>query len=1199
MSRLLLGQFVSTIANKLGTTSPLVAFTWAPGSVVVGLTPWILGFQRTSIAFDLSLNSRTTTLFWLGLGLILGWLGGQSLQRSQVSYFKQLLLKRLSLNSQAELDARIRQQAAIAQLGQLALQVRDLNQIFDATVKCLAAVLQIDYAKILAYDAKAHNLRIEAGVGWQPSVIIGQTTVPADTFSQAGYTLLCQEPVIVNNLACELRFQGTDILLSHGIVSGISVVIPGETGPFGVLSVHTTKARRFSPDDIYLFEAIAHLLSAAIERRNAEVKLQLMERAINASSNGVIITDPRQPDNPIVYANQAVEKITGYSQTELLGQNCRIFQGENTNSSALTSLRQSLQTAQACHVTLLNYRKDNSPFWNELYISPVFDHQCNLTHFVGIQTDVTEPKSAQAVLIETQTRLSQIVNTNSDALIVVNRDGLIQFANPAAEKLFGRPQTDLLDHWLGKLYVVSDIAEITIVQPTGNAVIAEMRVVELTWDGESAFLASLRDVTQRVETDAEIRKTRNFLQAIVDHLPVALFVKEVQSHNFGEYRLWNPACEKVFDLTAEQVIGKTANDIFPTSIACSIEQQDRLLVKNGNPIDIPEEHINQHVIHTIKVPICGDDGDVSYLLCISEDLTARKQTEAALAEQEIQYRRIVETAAEGIWIVDSDYVTYFANQQMADMLGFDLEELEGRSLLSFLAPSSHALALAKLNQRSSHLSISTPPDFEFLRKDGKSLWGNVSTTPHLDHQGNYLGSLVMVNDVTHRRQMEKQLMHSALHDDLTELPNRLLFFNRLEHRIQRAKTTDATQAAVLFLDLDRFKLINDSLGHIVGDKLLVAIARRLEKHLGSEDTLARLGGDEFAILLNDIQDIKAAVQIADCINQALSRSFKLNDYDIYTTVSIGIALVKPSYQQAEALLRDADNAMYQAKERGKACYAIFDEAMHQQSLQRLHLENDLQRALESQALELYYQPIVQLSTMEIKGFEALLRWHHPKQGLVDPAEFIPIAEETGLIVPIGLWVMETACQQLARWRKQFSCCQDWTISLNLSGQQLLDQHLINHVLVSLLRSGLPNACLKLEITESSLIENTTVATHICNTLRQKGIKLAIDDFGTGYSSLNYLHRFPFHTLKIDQQFVARLSDRAEDNAIVKTVAHLAHNMSMDVVAEGIETQQQAQFLQHIGCEYGQGYLFSPPLPAVQAQALIHKQNLSVTPENYG
>ncbi|MCM3901753.1 MAG: bifunctional diguanylate cyclase/phosphodiesterase [Pyrinomonadaceae bacterium] len=432
---------------------------------------------------------------------------------------------------------------------------------------------------------------------------------------------------------------------------------------------------------------------------------------------------------------------------------------------------------------------------------------------------------------------------------------------------------------------------------------------------------------------------------------------------------------------------------------------------------------------------------------------------------------------------------------------------------------------------------------------------------------------------------KEHFRHAAFHDALTDLPNRALLTEHIKLAIERPRGRDEFLFAVLFLDLDRFKNINDSLGHIAGDQLLIATARALETCLRPMDTVARLGGDEFAILLDGLENQSHAIAVAERIQQALTRPFNLIGHEVYITASIGITLSNGNYTDPENVLRDADTAMYRAKEGGKARFEVFDGTMHSHAVALLKLENDLRRAIERNEFQVYYQPIICLETDELFGFEALVRWNHPERGLVSPDTFIPVAEETGLIVDIGQQVLHESCRQMREWHVS-SPGKPLTICVNLSAKQFAQPDLIGRVKQTLEDTGLAAEYVKLEITESVVMKNAEIATAMLMQLCALGVHLSIDDFGTGYSSLSYLHRFPVKTLKIDRSFIGRMGQGGENTEIVRTINTLAQNLGMEVVAEGVETVEQLEQLKSMSCTLGQGYLFSRPLDANAANAYI-------------
>jgi diguanylate cyclase (GGDEF)-like protein len=479
----------------------------------------------------------------------------------------------------------------------------------------------------------------------------------------------------------------------------------------------------------------------------------------------------------------------------------------------------------------------------------------------------------------------------------------------------------------------------------------------------------------------------------------------------------------------------------------------------------------------------------------------------------------------------------------------------------------------------------------YINKLGYPVWVMSSASLVRKSNGEPLHLIVQVQDITERKHAEEQLHHAAFYDAMTGLPNRSLFTDQLQLAIERVKQSPDQVFAVLFLDVDRFKNINDSLGHVLGDQLLITIASRLKKCVRPEDTVARFGGDEFAILLNSIKHSVDAIRVADRVRLELAESFNLCGQEIFTTASIGIALSSMGYNQPDELLRDADTAMYRAKAQGKGRHEVFDKGMHSRAISLLQLENDLRRAVEREEFVIHYQPIIKLDTGIISGFEALVRWEHPERGLVSPADFIPIAEETELIVPIGKWVLREACRQMRQWQSESPAAASLSISVNLSSKQLKQAGLVEDVQQTLQEMNLAPSSLRLEITESVVMENVETATAMLRQLRSLDIQLSIDDFGTGYSSLSYLHRLPVNNLKIDRSFVSRMRPGNENSAIVQTVITLARNLNMETVAEGIETEEQLAQLKALACVYGQGYLFSKPVNAELAGELL-RNNLA-------
>jgi len=551
-----------------------------------------------------------------------------------------------------------------------------------------------------------------------------------------------------------------------------------------------------------------------------------------------------------------------------------------------------------------------------------------------------------------------------------------------------------------------------------------------------------------------------------------------------------------------------------------------------------------------------------------------------------RFRSAFDNAAIGMALVTPEGRWLQVNHSLCRLLGYSERELMAIDYLKVLHPNDLSPALANFKDLLRGRIPACQMEKRYIHKSGEEVWGLWSASLAQDAHARTPNLIFQIQDITIRKQAEEKLHHDAFHDALTGLPNRALFTDHVKLAIARLHRRGDQRFAVLYLDLDRFKVINDSLGHLGGDQLLIGIARRLENCLRPGDTIARIGGDEFTVLLEDIGDGSEVAQIAERIQNEISAPFNLSGREVFTTVSMGIALSSQEYERPEDILRDADTAMYRAKGLGKARHETFDTGMHSQAIKLLQLETDLRRAVERREFFVVYQPIMSLASESLRGFEALVRWHHPIRGLISPMEFIPVAEETGMIVQIGEWVLREACTVMQRWQQIYPSDPRIFVCVNLSVKQFSQQDLIEKVSVILRETKLPAASLKLEITESAVMENVETATRMLTELRELGVQLAMDDFGTGYSSLSNLHRFPINTLKIDRSFITHMVENNENAEIVRTISGLAHNLGMDVVAEGVETREQLEILRGLGCQFGQGYFFSKPIDSKGAEDFI-------------
>jgi diguanylate cyclase (GGDEF)-like protein/PAS domain S-box-containing protein len=582
-----------------------------------------------------------------------------------------------------------------------------------------------------------------------------------------------------------------------------------------------------------------------------------------------------------------------------------------------------------------------------------------------------------------------------------------------------------------------------------------------------------------------------------------------------------------------------------------------------------------------RIVASGDDE----ALTMVRDITARKRAEMALKESEERYALAAKGANDGLWDWDLRTNEIHYSSRWKQMLGFSDAEIGNNpdEWIGRIHQDDSDRVKLEINAHIEGVSTHFQSEYRLLCKDGGYRWVLCRGMAVYDDQGSAYRIAGSQTDITEERRMSEQLLREAFYDALTGLPNRALFMDRLGHAVRRGKRQGNHHFAVLFLDLDRFKLINDSLGHQAGDSLLIETAERIGMLIRPGDTVARLGGDEFVVLLEDIEDGTNAARIADRIRGAFHKPFLLNDREVFVTASIGIAINSNEYERPEDMLRDADIAMYRAKADQQGDHVLFDPSMQKATIEFLELQNDLRRALERSEFCLHYQPILDLETNKIVCLEALIRWNHPTKGLVPPGSFIPLAEETGLIIPIGDWVLETACRQLKAWHEQGS---QVLVAVNLSARQLRDPNLADVVAKVLHDTGIQANSLELEITESMVMRDWEIVEATLERLRALGVRLCLDDFGTGYSSLNYLHRMPVTKLKIDRSFLGRTDVGIERHDIVRTILDLANRLEIEVVAEGIETERQFTQLRNMKCKMGQGFYFARPLDEVSASELV-------------
>lgn len=782
-------------------------------------------------------------------------------------------------------------------------------------------------------------------------------------------------------------------------------------------------------------------------------------------------------------------------------------------------------------------------------------------------------------------------------VILANQEDRVNFMNAEAETLTG---------WKSELACGRSLADVFLVdspRPTGDSPITplqprrfnlvrldlsrvpiEYRLVPFGHNDEGGVAAVFRSVEHQVGLQEALQASRRKYKELIDTVDGIVWEADIEQTRFmfvskqAEAILGYPVLAWLEPHFFEHIIHNEDLDYLCRT------QSEGVLTGKGYTAEYRLLSCTGQVVWVKdSVTVIHKDDKPQKLRGIMIDITQRKAAEHELFESEQRYRTLVDAAPDLIFSLsggDARFLTI--NQAFRNITGWDTDEWVGKPFAGVVAEDDVNTALETYR---SVLSGDTVRGLEISLRtaSGEQRIGEMTCKPMI------VDSKVptvfgIVRDVTERKRTEQQLVRSAFYDALTGLPNRALFMERLSQAIMRCKRT-SENFAVLFIDLDRFKVINDSLGHSHGDSLLIQAAERLRTCLRPNDVVGRLGGDEFVVLLNDVPDVNLAVLVADRIQKSILLPFRLQGQEVFTSASIGIAMGTPCYDRGEEILRDADIAMYRAKFLGRARYQLFDASMRRHAMQLLELETDLRRAVERNEFHVVYQPIFELKGERISSFEALVRWDHPERGTTMPGDFMSIAEETGLIMPLGRWILESVCKQMAEWRAVLGPDFPLTLSVNISGKQFSQPDFLDEVKEILEETGACPLDLNFEITESALIENPLMAEDTVQKLRELGIRLHLDDFGTGYSSLGYLHRFPVDTIKIDKFFIETM-DRPENKELVRTILVLAQNLGKDAVAEGIETPDQLRQLEQMGCRYGQGFLLAQPLEVPEAFELI-------------
>jgi diguanylate cyclase (GGDEF)-like protein/PAS domain S-box-containing protein len=654
----------------------------------------------------------------------------------------------------------------------------------------------------------------------------------------------------------------------------------------------------------------------------------------------------------------------------------------------------------------------------------------------------------------------------------------------------------------------------------------------------------------------------------------------------GTLRYVNPAFERVLGYDPEEVVGKmnVLDHVHPDDLSHVLEETEKAMAEGGIATNKAEYRFRHKDGSWRWMESIGtyllEDPAVGGVVVASRDVTERKEAEE-------RYRTLVERVPAAVYVqeIGSPDSAMYMSPRIEDLTGYTPEECKDRDLRWRMVHPEDRGRIQSEDERTGEPGEVFATEYRVLHRDGHTVWvRNESVLVEDEASGSRYWQGFML-DITERKEAEERLEHQALYDHLTDLPNRYLFLDRLVRALELTRRRRGRKAAVLFMDLDEFKVINDSLGHEVGDLLLTVVAQRLRRCLRPEDTLARFGGDEFVVLIEAIADPTQAVRVAERITEQVRRPFILGGRELYVASSIGISLGDVRTHDPDALLREADTAMYRAKDEGGG-FRVFDPTMYERALGRLKVENDLRRAIEQEEFVVHYQPIVDPKSGELWGMEALVRWDHPEWGLLEPSEFVPAAEESGIIIPMGEQVLRESCLRAKEWQEENPRIPPLVMSVNLSASQLSRLDLADTVERVLQETGLEGSRLILDVTETAYVKLLAGNTTILDRLRGLGLRFSIDDFGTGYSSLSYLKRLPADAIKVDRSFVKGLGETVEDSAVVRMIIELAHTLGLEVIAEGVETEEQMALLEEMGCDFAQGFLFAQPLPPEDIPGLL-------------
>lgn len=946
--------------------------------------------------------------------------------------------------------------------------------------------------------------------------------------------------------------------------------------------------QRSLEENVRALEEQAAVLEAS--RQQHKVTEAWYRGIFRSAPDGMVVVNAQ---GMIALVNEHLEKMFGYVQGELIGQPVELLlpagarNGHVAKRTEFFASGVAVRPMDAVLGSLRACRKDGTEFPVDVSLSRLPDADGMGGVVCAAIRDITERKRIQQKL----ELLDHAINQSSDAMFLLDEQGRFNYVNDTACRKLGYSREELLT--MDPSSINPGVTRERVVEDLGELVNGAVKVFEtrhhardgrifsveisssrLEYQGVCFFLSVARDISERKRMEAETRQRDEYQRTLLNNFPYFAWLKDKDSRLLAANSLYAGIANVG---SASELEGKTDFDFFPRDLAEKYVEDDRLVMAGGEVKNVEEMYVDQHGerywMETWKSPVIVN-GEVVGTVGCSRDITGRKQMEDALIASEQESRTLIDNSPDTIARYNRHCRRGYVNPAFAALAEGGAATLLGKTPTEYPGGPNADVYEAKIKEVFAD-GESTEFELKWPDKDGREICSLVRLTAERDTGGNIVSVLAVGRDITELNEHRKRVYQMAFYDSLTSLPNRALFNDRLRQMLTDASWHNQL-AGVMLLDLDRFKAVNDTLGHPAGDELLREAAARLTYCVRGYDTVARLGGDEFAILLPEVRSGDDLGRVAGKILEAFNEPFMLEGKEVFITGSIGIALYPEDSLDSDDLLKQADSAMYFAKRSGRNNFRFYSSDLTVSATERLTLEGDLRRGFARDELELYFQPKVNLADGRVLGSEALLRWHHPQRGMVPPDKFISIAEDSGLIVEIGEWVLRSGCLAACEWNRVGMPLHK--VAINLSARQFQSNDLVRTVRNVLQQTGCQPEWIELEITESLLLDEDGEVLEVLEVFREMGITIAIDDFGTGYSALSYLARFPIDTLKIDRSFTSRISEEGHHAELVKAIVSIANSLNQTVVAEGVETVEQALFLQLHGCHIAQGYLYSKPIP---------------------